>query len=498
MYENLKSTANEVSNNLSSSLGSFKIGVTPLQTVTAASLVPFSQQSNLLKTLNKNSNINQNYSEFNSNTGFNLSKAINDKYKPQLINENITEYLPTQQGYNNKIEPIDTTKISTTKVTTDVNKTPTIDTTNRPQTNNNKIGKYDLNADGKTSLNEFSQSTAGQITSAAANIVGGFVNQLGNSVGAYSDRSEAQKLNDTQEAIRSASYSAVSMIPGVGPFISAGLQAIDGIGKMAGTQMSNISKDAAEDAGLSRGWNNVVATIPGIGSLLGGLAKKTDEFNIDRSRLDNVSSAYDMSTFDSAEDLSEGKFLGQSAKVNSFIRKQKNLRDKMTNIASTQDLRKQGASAMAANYLNQNQFKYSGNINNMIIGKKGMKISNIEWAKQVLQKFQKGGKLGIDVNVIVEGSYHAHNNHLNEVNPELQDVTPKGIPVTLTDESGNKQQVAEIERKELILTKDLTDKLESLYKDGSDEAAIKAGILFAEELFNNTEDNTGEVLNENN
>lgn len=98
--------------------------------------------------------------------------------------------------------------------------------------------------------------------------------------------------------------------------------------------------------------------------------------------------------------------------------------------------------------------------------------------------------------MIVEGAYHAHKNHLDEVNPELSDMTPKGIPVATEDASGNKTQVAEIEVGELILTKDLTDKLEELYKDGSDDAAIQAGILFAEEIIDNTVDNKGGVLDE--
>lgn len=115
----------------------------------------------------------------------------------------------------------------------------------------------------------------------------------------------------------------------------------------------------------------------------------------------------------------------------------------------------------------------------------------------VFQKFRKGGKLGtpgIESNVIVEGAYHAHKNHLDEVNPELSDMTPKGIPVATEDASGNKTQVAEIEVGELILTKDLTDKLEELYKDGSDDAAIQAGMLFANEIIDNTVDNKGGVL----
>ena len=328
---------------------------------------------------------------------------------------------------------------------------------------------------------------------AAASVVGGLAAA---GVGNYDDKPEAQQLNETQESVRSAIYAGVAAIPGYGPLISAGLQLTDGLGKMLGTQLSNISKDAAEDAGISRGFNNVVATIPGMGSVMGVFSRKAKEFEIDRDRLDGVGSAYDMSTFDSAEDLSGGLFLGSRRKINDFIAEQERKRDTMTGISDTQKARKAGASAAAADLAQQNRNRYSGLTGGQIaIGKKGVKLS-LSWARGLLSKFQKGGKLGIDTNIIVEGSYHAHKNHLDEVNPELSDMTPKGIPVATQNSDGSKTQVAEIERKELILTKELTDKIEALYKDGSEEAMIEAGMLFADELFNNTQDNTGEVLNE--
>lgn len=91
-------------------------------------------------------------------------------------------------------------------------------------------------------------------TSGAINAAAGAVNMLADAgIGAEAKRPEVQQLNETQEAVRQGIYSGVSMIPGFGPFISGGLQLMDGIGKLTGTQMSNISKDAAEDAGLSRG-----------------------------------------------------------------------------------------------------------------------------------------------------------------------------------------------------------------------------------------------------
>ena len=344
----------------------------------------------------------------------------------------------------------------------------------------------------------FLSSKTGLGISGAANAAAGIIGGLANSgVGNYDDRPDSQQLNETQESVRSAIYAGVAAIPGYGPLISAGLQLTDGLGKMLGTQLSNISKDAAEDAGVSRGFNNVVATIPGMGSVMGVFSRKTKEFEIDRDRLDGVGSAYDMSTFDSAEDLSGGLFLGSRRKINNFIEEQERKRDTMTGISDTQKLRKAGASTAAADLAQQNKNRYSGLTGGRIaIGKKGVKLS-LSWARGLLSKFQKGGKLGtpgIESNVIVEGAYHAHKNHLDEVNPELSDMTPKGIPVATEDASGNKTQVAEIEVGELILTKDLTEKLEALYKDGSDDAAIQAGILFANEIIDNTVDNKGGVL----
>ena len=366
----------------------------------------------------------------------------------------------------------------------------------------------DAPAYSKDSGVNFMSSKAGLGISGAANAAASVVGGLADAgvsfdvgLGNYNDRPAAQQLNETQEAVRQGIYSGVSAIPMFGPLISAGLQLTDGLGKMLGTQMSNISKDAAEDAGISRGLNNVIATIPGVGSLLGAFTKKTDEFEVDMDKLAGVGSAYDMSTFDSAEDLSGGLFLGQRNKVNDFIAEQNRLRDTMTGISDTQRMRKEGASAAAADLAQQNKNRYAGVTGgSMAIGKKGMKLK-LDNSRALLQRFQKGGKLGtpgLESNVIVEGAYHAHKNHLDEVNPELSDMTPKGIPVATEDASGNKTQVAEIEVGELILTKDLTDKLEALYKDGSDEAAIEAGMLFANEIIDNTVDNKGGVLNEDN
>ena len=96
--------------------------------------------------------------------------------------------------------------------------------------------------------------------------------------------------------------------------------------------------------------------------------------------------------------------------------------------------------------------------------------------------FEQGGKMS----VIPNGMLHA-NLHNMDIGGN---VTKKGIPV-ITDDGKVITQTAEVEREEIIFTKELTEKLEELERDGSDEAAIEAGKLVTEEIMKNTQDNSG-------
>ena len=110
-----------------------------------------------------------------------------------------------------------------------------------------------------------------------------------------------------------------------------------------------------------------------------------------------------------------------------------------------------------------------------------------DYYKYVPKKFAEGGK----VNVIPDGALHAHKHHLEDISPEYEQITSKGIPVVTEEEGGKLKQHAEIERNEIIFRLEVTKKLEELMKDGSDDAAIEAGKLLAHEIINNTVDNTG-------
>ncbi len=153
----------------------------------------------------------------------------------------------------------------------------------------------------------------------------------------------------------------------------------------------------------------------------------------------------------------------------------------------------------------KNQQSLVGGLNtNILAAKKGIKIKDLKEIKNKVNRLQKGGK----VNVIPDGALHARKHNI-----ELSDeITTKGIPVVSGDmienqdgtlelqKGGEITQHAEIEREEIIFHKELTEKIESLYKEyesGDESAAIKAGKLLVYEILENTIDNTGELLNEN-
>lgn len=104
------------------------------------------------------------------------------------------------------------------------------------------------------------------------------------------------------------------------------------------------------------------------------------------------------------------------------------------------------------------------------------------------QAFKQGGQMS----VIPEGALHAHKNHMEGAG---EDFTAKGIPVV--DNKGEQQ--AEIERNEIIFRKEVTDKIEELYKkykeedstSKKDDIAIEMGKILTCEITKHTDDKTG-------
>lgn len=136
------------------------------------------------------------------------------------------------------------------------------------------------------------------------------------------------------------------------------------------------------------------------------------------------------------------------------------------------------------------EYKFGGQFNNII---KALQLDFEENIIEALEpideieEYKKGGT----VNVIPEGALHARLNHM-----DVDGITRKGIPVVSVDG----EQQAEIERNEIILRLEVTEKIEQaseIYYDENstqeqkNQVALEIGKLITQEVLYNTEDNTG-------
>ena len=314
--------------------------------------------------------------------------------------------------------------------------------------------------------------------------------------------SQAQIQNQVRGGISDAAIQSGNPIAMA---IGVGSKLVDAIGAQTGLNLDNIDKEAGKDAGISgaaRGFNNLMNYIPGNSMIWGAFASKTQNADVISDEVKDIQGAYGDSYGDleSAQKLSGKRFLFGRRKANKFINEANETNQKMQDIATTNTLRKQ--SDYGNDIMQQNLNRYAGtNYMYNAVGKQGMKLMSIEQAKLILmmrknveqeelQIFANGGT----INIIPEGARHSRLNHLDEVHDDFEDITKKGIPVVTPTEDGDLEQVAEVECGEIIFSKSVTEKLEELMKDGSDEAAIEAGKLLVKEIIKNTDDKTEELL----
>lgn len=161
----------------------------------------------------------------------------------------------------------------------------------------------------------------------------------------------------------------------------------------------------------------------------------------------------------------------------------------------------------------RSRMNFYGNANRnsdqVTIGEKGMSLSTIVKHKEVILpnnlkkiikidntkvvKHQSGGVLG--KNVIVSGSFHSRKHSLKDLEAfKDTKMTEKGVPVIALKDGGSIEQLAEVEKNEIILTKDLTTKLESLAKENTKDSQLEAGKLLSYEIVKNTIDSSDKVL----
>lgn len=283
--------------------------------------------------------------------------------------------------------------------------------------------------------------------------------------------------------------------------IGAATKIVDAIGDATGFHIDDIDKDAGNRAGVSGGarfLNNAMNALPG-NSLI--MAAFSPNKSLNSAQLNQAGQSVMAGYSGSQNDITaSNKLSGKRTlfgigldKMNDYISDTNEDIRLINEIGRTNTLRKQ--SDYARDLAQQNLNRYAGtNYQMHAVGKNGMKIMSKQELQAILatRKLQKGGVIGTDTNLLPEGALHARLNHLQDTNPDLEDATKKGIPVL--DENGG--QVAEIEKEELILRLELTKKIEELMKDGSDEAMIEAGKLLVSEILENTQDNTGQLTEE--
>ena len=341
---------------------------------------------------------------------------------------------------------------------------------------------------------------------AAAAAAGDFMAGIGSKHRKYED----DDFTDSQKQVQGMVRQVASMFGPIGKAAAAASGAIDAIGSMTGTNLSNIDKNAAKAAGIKGSqWQNYVNYLPGTSMLVSGVGaglfggRRSDSYAVsDLAREMQGGYAGTLEKLETAKALSNKRFFAGDAadKADALMDSARQKDQLLAQLNVTNTTRKQ--SNYYQDLAHQNMNRYAGeNYLGYRVGKKGIKLPSVEevraiLAKRDINKMQNGGVIGVDTNILPEGSLHARLNHLDETNPDLEDVTRKGIPVMAVEDGGELNQIAEIENNELILRLEVTKQLEELMKDGSDEAMIEAGKLLTEEIIENTQDNTGQITEE--
>ena len=264
----------------------------------------------------------------------------------------------------------------------------------------------------------------------------------------------------------SAANSLISSIPGLAVQDSKSMAVNNGLGLA-----SNVAKNFGPWGMLAAG---ILDTTAALNQVFGKTVKGTgDSYFTDRS-----------SSFGGLGKLDTKRygFINQNGAraYKNRVNKVKNQRLQSEDILYNAYLNNMASSGRAQNLSNYYQLNNEGGLGTIRAGKEGL-----EFVRKVLKKFQDGGKM----NVIPDGALHARLHNIDDSSLN-GNITKKGIPVIHRD--GDKiDQLAEIEKNELILTKEVTDKLEDLRKKNTPESAIEAGKLLVQEILYNTKDNTG-------
>lgn len=347
------------------------------------------------------------------------------------------------------------------------------------------------------------------LNSNIVNTIGGVINTANNAIFANSD---SNRSSGDLSALTMRSGISDIMLKSGNPYImAAGLLAKGGDAIMDATGMrsNQISKEVKEKTGVTgaaRFLNNAMNFIPGNPLAMGGKKITDAEMSQDTEKIRGAFTGT-LDDMDAAQSIGGSRInfmLSGSTRntIDNYVKEQNRRNELLTNISRINTLRKQSDYAQELNKQNINRFE-GNTYQSLAIGKEGLKLPNREildaiYAKRITA-FKDGGVIGVDSNVIPEGALHKELNHMENYNEELDKViTDKGIAVVTTDKDGKVEQVAEIEKEEIVFRLELTKKIEELWHNGSQEAMLKAGKLLVKEIMGNTDDNTEEILDGDN
>lgn len=307
-----------------------------------------------------------------------------------------------------------------------------------------------------------------------------------------------------------AAANAVSAIPGVGTIIGGAMK----VGGMLSDGLTALGVGTDQMTTADKILDSKFLKLTPVGLINSIGAKKADTITKDNEAFEQVGSSYGgtQATVDDALTKSGKKYGlfsgGARNKANKQIHNAQMQQVKMGNIADEAQMAFAASNNPLLGLGTQLQLNGGYQQNTVRAGKSGLKMDK-DFAKRVVklsegkkskvQKIQEeirmeevaGFKNGGAVNVIPDGALHAHKHHLEDVDEKFEEVTTKGIPVITEEKGGDIKQHAEVEREEIIFNLEVTEQLEKLMQDGSDEAAIEAGKLLVHEILENTVDNTG-------
>lgn len=236
-------------------------------------------------------------------------------------------------------------------------------------------------------------------TDEASNIMGG-LSSVSSNINA-----SVQNYTGTQQALNSGIHSAMQAMGPWGMAVSAITGAADAIGAMAGAKVDVLDSNSASRAGVggANKANEMLSAIPGMGWITGAIAAiggKTAEG--DKSAyIDGMAPGYSKSVQDiNAAVASGGKqMLFGKAKMNSFIQKQNQANELITNIAMQSEMARNNDAAQL--YQSQNFNKYSGTTPRLLMAKGGTKFQELDSAKALLQRLTDKKVRGLNINSLL-------------------------------------------------------------------------------------------------